>query len=250
MNWSHTSLSRRSMNDRLRISSIALEPVERCPLCDAAERTLFERAANPPEQIHLMRCGPCGFIYTSAVVPTGDVARVYEAYNAARDAESAQLRDQRLQMYAIDGAFARRYLRPGDARLLDVGSGTGDFVAQFAGALGMRPGSSCFAALCGAGGDTAEHRLRRHCLPRHAAIHAGFARRGGLVFGAASLGRASVHSRHAERGIHPRADATRTVGPRQQSGASVLVHAPPSAAAIRRRLSSLSLRSSLSRHAV
>src|SRR5580693_1206702 len=135
MNWSHTSLSRRSMNDRLRISSIALEPVERCPLCDAAERTLFERAANPPEQIHLMRCGPCGFIYTSAVVPTGDVARVYEAYNAARDAESAQLRDQRLQMYAIDGAFVHRYLRPGGARLLDVGSGTGDFVAQFAGEL-------------------------------------------------------------------------------------------------------------------
>jgi SAM-dependent methyltransferase/rubredoxin len=123
------------MNDRLRISAVALDPVARCPLCKAAERTLFERAVSPPEQIHLMRCDPCGFIYTSAVVPAGDVARVYEAYNAARDAESAQLRDQRLQMYAIDGAFARRYLRPGDARLLDVGSGTGDFVAQFAGEL-------------------------------------------------------------------------------------------------------------------
>ena len=101
------------MNDRLRIFAVALEPVEQCPLCKAAERTLFERAASPPEQIQLMRCDQCGFIYTSAVVPAGDVARVYEAYNAARDAESAQLRDQRLQMYAIDGAFARRYLRPG-----------------------------------------------------------------------------------------------------------------------------------------
>jgi SAM-dependent methyltransferase len=123
------------MNDRLRISAVALEPVERCPLCEAAERTLFERAASPPEQIHLMRCDRCGFIYTGAVVPAGDVARVYEAYNAARDAESAQLRDQRLQMYAIDGAFVHRYLRPGGARLLDVGSGTGDFVAQFSGEL-------------------------------------------------------------------------------------------------------------------
>ena len=64
------------MNDRLRMSAVALEPVERCPLCKAAERTLFERAASPPEQIHLMRCDQCGFIYTSAVVPAGDVARV------------------------------------------------------------------------------------------------------------------------------------------------------------------------------
>jgi SAM-dependent methyltransferase len=121
------------MNDRLRLSAVALDPVERCPLCEAAERTLFERAASPPEQIHLMRCDQCGLIYTSAVVPAGDVARVYEAYNAARDVESAQLHAQRLQMYAFDGAFARRFLRPGDVRLLDVGSGTGDFVAQFAG---------------------------------------------------------------------------------------------------------------------
>jgi SAM-dependent methyltransferase len=123
------------MNDRLKLSTVALEPVERCPLCKAAERTLFERAASPPEQIHLMRCDQCGFIYTSAVVPAGDVARVYEAYNAARDAENAQLRAQRLQMYAIDGAFAGRFLRPSDARLLDVGSGIGDFIAQFSGAF-------------------------------------------------------------------------------------------------------------------
>src|SRR5580700_3191418 len=123
------------MNDRLRIFTVALEPVERCPLCKAAERTLFERAASPPEQIHLMRCDQCGFIYTGAVVPTGDVARVYEAYNAARDVESAQLRAQRLQMYTIDGAFARRFLRPSDLRMLDVGSGAGDFVAQFAGEI-------------------------------------------------------------------------------------------------------------------
>jgi SAM-dependent methyltransferase len=113
------------------MSAVALEPVERCPLCKAAERTPFERAASPPEQIHLMRCEQCGFIYTSAVVPAGDVARVYAAYNAARDVESVELRAQRLQMYKIDGAFARRYLRPSDVRMLDVGSGTGDFVAQF-----------------------------------------------------------------------------------------------------------------------
>jgi SAM-dependent methyltransferase len=115
------------------MSTVALEPVERCPLCQAAERTLFERAASPPEQIYLMHCNQCGFIYTSAVVPAGDVARVYEAYNAARDVESAQLPAQRLQMYKIDGAFARRYLRSSDARMLDVGSGTGDFFAQFSG---------------------------------------------------------------------------------------------------------------------
>jgi SAM-dependent methyltransferase len=117
------------------MSAVVLEPVERCPLCKAAERTLFERAPRPPEQIHLMRCDQCGFIYTSAVVSAGDVARVYATYNAARDVESAQLRDQRLQMYTVDATFARRYLRPGDARLLDVGSGTGDFAAQFSDAL-------------------------------------------------------------------------------------------------------------------
>jgi len=141
------------MNDRLRLSAVALEPVERCPLCKAAERTLFERAASPPEQIHLMRCDQCGLIYTGAVVPAGDVARVYEAYNAARDVESASLRAQRLQMYAIDGAFARCYLRPSDARLLDVGSGTGDFVAQFAGAFelhGVEVDAAARAACAGA----------------------------------------------------------------------------------------------------
>ena len=115
------------------MSAVALEPVERCPLCNAAERTLFERAASPPEQIHLMCCDHCGFIYTSAVVPAGDVARVYEAYNAARDIESRPLGDKRLRMYAIDGAFVRRHLGPGDARMLDIGSGTGEFAAQFAG---------------------------------------------------------------------------------------------------------------------
>jgi SAM-dependent methyltransferase len=115
------------------MSTVALEAVERCPLCQGAERTLFERAASPPEQIHLMRCDQCSFIYTSAVVPAGNVARVYEAYNAARDVENTQLRAQRLQMYKFDGAFARRFLHPGDARVLDVGSGTGDFVAQFSG---------------------------------------------------------------------------------------------------------------------
>jgi SAM-dependent methyltransferase len=123
------------MNDRLRMSAVALEAVERCPLCKAAERSLFEHAASPPEQIHLMRCDQCGFIYTSAVVPAADVARLYEAYNEARDVENAQLRAQRLHMYKIDGAFARRFLRSGDARMLDVGSGTGDFFAQFSGEL-------------------------------------------------------------------------------------------------------------------
>jgi SAM-dependent methyltransferase len=123
------------MNDRLKISAIAFEPVERCPLCQAAERRLFERAASPPEQIHLMRCDQCGFIYTSAAVPAGDVARVYEAYNAARDVDSAELREQRLQMYKIDAAFMRRFLSPSDARMLDVGSGTGNFIAQFADAF-------------------------------------------------------------------------------------------------------------------
>jgi SAM-dependent methyltransferase/rubredoxin len=135
------------------MSAVALEPVERCPLCKAVERTLFERAPTPPEQIRLMRCDQCGFIYTSAVVPAGDVARVYAAYNAARDVESAQLRDQRLQMYAIDAAFARRYLRPGDARLLDVGSGTGDFAAQFSDALelhGVEVDAAARAACIGA----------------------------------------------------------------------------------------------------
>jgi SAM-dependent methyltransferase len=120
------------MNDRLRMSAVALEPVERCPLCKAAERTLFERAVSPPEQIHLMRCDQCGFIYTSAVVPAGDVARFYAAYNTTRDTERADLREKRMRMYEIDAAYVRRFIRPGAARLLDIGSGTGDFLVQFA----------------------------------------------------------------------------------------------------------------------
>ena len=120
------------MNDRLKMSAVALEPVERCPLCDAAERTLFERAASPPEQIHLMRCEQCGFIYTDAVVAADHIPRFYAGYNATRDTERADLREKRVRMYEIDAAYARRYLRTDVSRVLDIGSGTGDFLVQFA----------------------------------------------------------------------------------------------------------------------
>jgi SAM-dependent methyltransferase len=115
------------------MSAVALEPVERCPLCKAAERTLFERAVSPPEQIHLMCCDQCGFIYTSAVVAADHIPRFYAAYNTTRDTERADLREKRMRMYEIDAAHVRRFLHPGATRLLDIGSGTGDFLVQFAG---------------------------------------------------------------------------------------------------------------------
>jgi SAM-dependent methyltransferase len=93
---------------------------------------LFEHEAIPPEEIHLVRCNQCEFIYASAVVAADQVARFYDGYNATRDAERADLREQRMLTYKLDAAYVRRFLRPGDARLLDVGSGTGDFAAQFA----------------------------------------------------------------------------------------------------------------------
>ena len=114
------------------MSAVTLEPVERCPLCKAAERTLFERAASPPEQIHLMRCDQCGFIYTSAVVAAEHIARFYAEYNSTRDTERADLREKRMRMYEMDAAFVRRFIRTSAARVLDIGSGTGDFLVQFA----------------------------------------------------------------------------------------------------------------------
>ena len=118
------------MNDRLRMSAVALEPVERCPLCKAAERTLFERAASPPEQIHLMRCDQCGFIHTSAVVPQV-TSRVFMRRTIRRAIPSAPICARSACAYEMDASYVRRFLRPGAARLLDIGSGTGDFLVQF-----------------------------------------------------------------------------------------------------------------------
>jgi SAM-dependent methyltransferase len=123
------------MNDRPNAALIAFEPVDRCPLCGDGERILFERQSTPPEEIHLVRCNACEFIYTNAVVRACDLPRIYDGYNAARDAKRADLRAKRIFMYQCDAAFARRFLRPGDTRMLDVGSGTGDFSAQFADGL-------------------------------------------------------------------------------------------------------------------
>jgi SAM-dependent methyltransferase len=123
------------MNDRPVLAAVSFEPVDRCPLCDNADRILFEREPTAPERIHLVRCSACEFIYTGAVVRSCDLPRIYNGYNAARDAKRADLRAKRTLMYQRDAAFARRFLRSGDARMLDVGSGTGDFSAQFADGL-------------------------------------------------------------------------------------------------------------------
>jgi SAM-dependent methyltransferase len=119
------------MHDATATAALAFEPVERCPLCGSRDRVLFERESLPPEQIHLVRCSQCEFIYTSAVVAAGHAARFYDGYSAARDAARSDLRDKRRVMYQLDAAYVRRFLQPGDTRILDVGSGTGDFAAQF-----------------------------------------------------------------------------------------------------------------------
>lgn len=119
------------MLDPSEAAAIAFEPVERCPLCGSHDRVLFERESLPPQQIHLVRCSQCDFIYTSAVVAAGHVARFYNGYNAARDAAHGELRRKRALMYKLDAAYARRFLHPGGTRILDVGSGTGEFAAQF-----------------------------------------------------------------------------------------------------------------------
>jgi len=119
------------MHDAVTAAAIPFEAIERCPLCGSRDRVLFEREALAPEQIQLMHCSQCEFIYTSAAVAAGDVARFYDGYNAARDAEHGELRDKRTLMYKLDAAYVRRFLHPGDVRILDVGSGTGDFSAQF-----------------------------------------------------------------------------------------------------------------------
>jgi SAM-dependent methyltransferase len=119
------------MHDLMAAAAIAFEPVDRCPLCGSRDRVLFERESLPPEQIHLVRCSQCEFIYTSAVVAASHAACFYDGYNAARDAERSELRDKRRVMYQLDAAYVRRFLHREHARILDVGSGTGDFAAQF-----------------------------------------------------------------------------------------------------------------------
>jgi SAM-dependent methyltransferase len=117
----------------MEFSAISLEPVGRCPLCKVSERSLFEREAIPPKEIQLMRCDECDFIYTSAVVRADHIPRLYQAYNVTRDFERPDMREKRTLMYEIDGAYVRRFLGANDERLLDIGSGAGDFIAQFRG---------------------------------------------------------------------------------------------------------------------
>lgn len=119
------------MHDPTAAAAIAFEPVERCPLCDSRDRHLFERESLPPEQIHLVRCSQCELIYTSAVVAADQVTRFYDGYNTARDTARGDLRAKRAQMHELDAAYVRRFLHAADARIVDVGSGTGDFSAQF-----------------------------------------------------------------------------------------------------------------------
>jgi SAM-dependent methyltransferase len=119
------------MNDHQNVVAIAFESVKQCPLCGSPDRFLFEHESTPPEEIHLVRCSECEFVYTSAAVGAGDIARFYDGYNAARDAQRVDLREKRALMYKLDAAYARRFLQSGDARILDVGSGSGEFSAQF-----------------------------------------------------------------------------------------------------------------------
>jgi len=101
-----------------------------CPVC--AHAAAAEIAAGP--RARLVRCGACALVYSDPPPRTEVVRSEYDGVYQ-RDAVVARMEGRRL---AVFGDFFERVRPAAGARLLDVGCGTGDFLA-LARARGWQP---------------------------------------------------------------------------------------------------------------
>jgi len=101
-----------------------------CPVC--AHPAAAEIAAGP--RARLVRCGACALAYSDPPQRTEVVRSEYDGVYE-RDAVVARMAGRRL---AVFGDFFERVRPAAGARLLDVGCGTGDFLA-LARARGWQP---------------------------------------------------------------------------------------------------------------
>jgi len=92
-----------------------------CPLC--AHPTAAEIAVST--QARLVRCGACTLAYSDPPPPTEVIHGQYERLYGL-EATVAHLAGRRL---AVFSDFFERVHPTGEARLLDVGCGTGNFLA-------------------------------------------------------------------------------------------------------------------------
>ncbi|MBK7944667.1 MAG: class I SAM-dependent methyltransferase [Flavobacteriales bacterium] len=113
-----------------------LEPVTACPICGSARRVAALEVKDhhlTQDVFSLVDCAPCGFRYTDPRPAQNSIGRYYSGEDYfSHDATSKRLlariyRSARQRALAQKRALIRTHVPHG--KLLDVGCGTGDFLA-------------------------------------------------------------------------------------------------------------------------
>jgi SAM-dependent methyltransferase len=103
-----------------------------CPLCGSTQaRTLFagpDRLQGLPGEFRLLRCGECGLMRLAQI--PDDLDQFYPASYRPHQARSDSLAGWRGRGLAKKADLVRRAF-PSGGRLLDVGCGSGEFLALF-----------------------------------------------------------------------------------------------------------------------
>jgi SAM-dependent methyltransferase len=93
-----------------------------CNLCGADDHVLWARVGEAT----LVRCRECGLVFTNPRLPTAVLTDSYEEDYGAQH-EDPVLLAQRRRMYELEARGVLRHA--GGGRFLDVGCGTGEFLA-------------------------------------------------------------------------------------------------------------------------
>lgn len=108
-------------------------PVDRttCPLCLSTKSETLATRGRTGEPLHTVLCSDCGLVFSSPVPTPEEVAEFYarEYRRAYKGVASPKLKHvQRAGVRALDRLPAVQRFAPPGGRVLDVGSGGGEFV--------------------------------------------------------------------------------------------------------------------------
>lgn len=100
-----------------------------CPLCASDLRTVVWEFSVIP----IVRCGKCGFMYSSRILDAGSLENYYKAEFGSERHRLGQQINAMVNSYIVSALLAPKR----GARLLDVGSGYGYFVRRVIDGLGV-----------------------------------------------------------------------------------------------------------------